>query len=143
TAPRTPPAFFSGAAQRQLPENSVALVAPYANATDDTAGYWQALAHMRFRMPEGYFNGAAPDGSFIYQPVPSATQDLMLSAPPDLSAEYRQKVLAELHVWGVQTVIVGPMPDGREQKMIDAFTLILGRPPVEVDGVYVWQNVNA
>lgn len=146
-APRTAPAFFADAVRRDVPMDSVALVVPYANALDDIAAYWQATSWMRFRMPEGYFNGAAPDGSFIYQPLPSATQQFMLTVqsgqqPPDLTAELKRQVRADLRNWGVQTVIVGPMEPAQRDLIVDYLTRILDRPPEQVEGVYLWRQVS-
>lgn len=147
SAPRTPPTFFTDAVKRDIQQDSVALVAPYAYPLDDTAEYWQAVARMRFRMPEGYFTGAAPDGSFIDRPLPSATQQFMVAIqsdqpPPNLTSELKLHVRSELRGWGVQSVIVGPMDPAQRDLMVAYLTAILDRPPEQVEGVYLWRHIS-
>ena len=134
------PAFFTGPGVQRLPPGSVVLVAPFASAyTGSAAMGWQAQAGMRFRMPEGYMYG--PNW---LSPAPSRMQSAMQAIQlyadrPPLPPRYRTQLLDELGQWRVRTVIVGPMDN--EDAMVDFITRLLGRPPVETDGVFLWWDV--
>jgi len=138
------PEFFRSAMVNEVPEGSVALVAPFSGATAHGAApmYWQAASGMRFRMPEGYIfvPGPSPD------PPPSATQRLMRAVEKDgdLTTSFtdtvQHEMLGELESWKVQTIIVGPMP--HQDRMIEVFRTLLGREPSYQGGVYVWWQVH-
>jgi hypothetical protein len=143
STPEPTPVFFTGASASRIPDGSVALVIPLSDAGYARAMLWQAQSRMRFRMPEGYaFIPDPPHGSRL-GPPPSATQEQALAIADGtargLTDEMRQKILAELKSWNVQTVIVGPMTN--EQLEVDLFTTVLGRSPELVDGVYVWWDL--
>lgn len=147
------PEFFRSAMINQIPEGSVALVAPFSAATVNGQApmYWQAAADWRFKMPEGYID--VPGGADAYQPggtspnpPPSATQTLMRAVEDghDLTMftdTVQHEMLGELESWTVQTVIVGPMP--HQDKMIEVFKKLLGRDPNYQGGVYVWWQVHS
>jgi hypothetical protein len=137
SAVRVPP-FFITAAVQQVPQGSVALIAPYAHAGHATAMTWQAYADMRFRMPEGYAVVPGPSTN----PPPTALGTLMVGieegASPDVGEALGRQLLADLAGWKVETVIVGPMP--HQDEMLRLFTGLLGRPPTPVGGVYLWSG---
>jgi hypothetical protein len=61
---------------------------------------------------------------------------------PMLVPELRQQLVADLVRWQVGTVVVGPMDSPpTEATMVQFFTELLGRPPEQVAGVWVWWNV--
>jgi hypothetical protein len=152
--PRTPfpstratvPAFFDSGAVRRVPEGSVALVAPFARDTNTSEPMlWQAVAGMRYRMPEGYATGPDDNGKFSFLPIPTPLSQRMeaiqKSERPDaLTEKVRAELLAELRRDRVQTVIVGPFSE--HDRMVDFFTRLLGRPPETLDGVDVWWKVH-
>jgi hypothetical protein len=145
------PEFFRNGMVSQIPDGSVALVAPFAASTLNglTPMYWQAAADFRFKMPEGYID--VPGGAGAYQPggtspspPPSATQDVMRGVADghDLTGfteTVQHEMLGELESWKVQTIIVGPMP--HQDRMIEVFRTLLGRDPSYQGGVYVWWQV--
>jgi hypothetical protein len=138
--PVTVPAFFTSGAVQQIAPGSVVLVAPLAQAYDSQAMAWQAQAGMRFRMPEGYAYG--PNW---LNPAPSQLQTAMVAIQlhgdqPPLAEVDRQQMLDELRQWHVETVIVGPMDN--QPLMVDFMTWLLGRPPAQTGGVFVWWNVD-
>jgi hypothetical protein len=106
---------------------------------------WQALSGMRFRMPEGYYQGPGPQRERLYGPAPSATSALLEriwergSAPP-LDATLRRRIATELRAWGVHDVLVGPMAHG--EVMTAVMTDLLGRPPDLSGGVALWLGVD-
>jgi hypothetical protein len=139
TAPAMP-AYFTGAV-RQLPEGSVALIAPYARASHGDAMLWQALAGMWFRMPEGYafvpnpaVNSADPPAS----PTQTALVAAELGHAPSLDDTLRQALLADLDRWQVAAVIVGPM--AHRDQVVSLYTDLLGQPPNWTEGVAVWRR---
>jgi hypothetical protein len=147
------PEFFRTSMVNQIPEGSVALVAPFSAATVHGLSpmYWQAAAVFRFKMPEGYID--VPGGAEAYQPggtspnpPPSATQTLMrgIERGDDLTNftdTVQHEMLGELQSWKVQTVIVGPMPN--QDRIIEIFRTLLGRDPSYQGGVYVWWQVQS
>ena len=151
--PRTPfpattgsvPAFFDSADVRRVPAGSVALVAPFARDTNTAEPMlWQAVAGMRYRMPEGYATGPDDKGKFSFLPVPTPLSQRMEAIqrgeqPLPLTPARRAELLGELRRDRVKTLIVGPF--GEHDNMVAFFTRLLGRPPESVGGVDVWWNV--
>jgi hypothetical protein len=138
TSPANVPSFFSAGAVSSLEPDSVALVIPYAHEFESRAMLWQVSAELRFKMPEGYANRPGP----ALDPAPTMLgHDLMAmqqGAPaPEVSTAYRTAVLAELRRSKVQTVLLGPMAG--EQRMLEFLTAIMGTPPTQAGGVYLWR----
>jgi len=139
--PATAPPFFTTGAISQVRPGSVALVAPFSQAyTGSVAMGWQAQAGLRFRMPDEYAYG--PNW---LSPPESRTQTAMAAIqltgePPVRGEPDRQRLLEELRRWHVETVIVGPMDN--QSLMVDFLTWLLGRPPLETGGVFVWWEVD-
>jgi hypothetical protein len=145
--PLQPPAFFTGAEVRRIPEGSVALVAPFPSAQASRAMTWQAMADMRYRMPGGYFVGPDAHGRPKFGPVGTRLSGWMTKirlgwSKPVLVPELRQELVADLVRWQVGTVVVGPMdPPSTEATMVRFLSELLGRPPDRVAGVWVWWDV--
>ena len=132
------PAFFSAGAVSTLPTNSVVLVVPYAHELESRAMLWQLSADLRFKMPEGYANRPGP----ALDPAPTMLgHDLMAmqhGAPaPQVSTAYRTAALAELRRWQVQAVVLGPMAG--EGRVVEFLTALMGTPPTQDGGVYLWR----
>ena len=156
SSPNPVPAFFTGSAVKRIPQGFVALVAPFSTAPgfqkgpgQDSATYpmlWQMESGMWFRMPEGGLivpdvNGAPSGG----RPPQSVTQSTMIAIQqggpaPSLSDDLRGQISGELDRWKVQTVVVGPMYN--QAAMIDFFSALIGRPPEQLDGVFVWWSTS-
>jgi hypothetical protein len=151
------PAFFApGGAVSTLPEGSVAFVLPYATdvgtvypgpawKTGVDAMAWQAHSGYRFRMPTGYVIVPGPDGRPSHGPVPTTTSQTVTGVAqggpvPTMTPELRRGMAADLQRWGVRYVIVGPM--AYERAEVELMTRLLNRPPEEVDGVYLWREVD-
>jgi hypothetical protein len=145
--PLRPPLFFTSAEVRRIPEGSVALVAPFPSAQASRAMMWQAMADMHYRMPGGYFVGPDAQGMAKFGPVGTRLSGWMTKIrlgwrKPTLVPELRQQLVADLVRWQVGTVVVGPMDSPpTEATMVQFFTELLGRPPEQVAGVWVWWNV--
>ena len=139
TMPLGVPSFFTTPALvDQVPSESVALVAPFAyDWRLAVPMLWQSESGMRFRMPEGFAWIPGPS----YVPHRSALGDAMAGIAKSGSAsamtsDARLRYAHDLQAWQVQTVIVGPMAN--QDQMVRFFSDILGRPPIEEGGVYVW-----
>jgi hypothetical protein len=143
TMPLAVPSFFTTPALvEQVPSDSVALVAPFAyDWRLAVPMLWQSEAGMRFRMPEGFAWIPGPS----YVPHRTALGDAMAGiakrgSVPAMTSEARLAYALDLRGWQVQTVIVGPM--GNQEQMVRFFTDLLGGPPSQEGGVFVWFAVN-
>lgn len=163
------PAFFSGAAVDRIPEGATVLVLPYDRAGGEAqVETWQAAAHMRFRMPEGYVFSPTANGS-VTGPTPTLFGALLVAVgagcsmddvDPEMASEILDSVRQwvtqrcpidaisdftlsslrqQLSVWNVSAVVVGP--NQRSSQMVRLMTRVLGAPPSRVDGVTVWWTV--
>lgn len=132
------PAYFTAGASN-LPAGSTALVAPYARGGAADAMFWQVQAGMRFRMPEGYAFVPGPSLSPPHTVLGDRMIEIENVGGAAVDPAQRQAMLADLARWKVETVIVGPMP--HQPQMVAFFTDLLGRGPVERDGVYLFEGV--
>jgi hypothetical protein len=138
TSPFTVPAFFTAGAVLALPPDSVALVVPYAHDFESRAMLWQLSADLRFKMPEGYANRPGPALDPPQTMLGNALMAMQQGAPaPEVSASYRAMALAELRHWQVQTLVVGPMDE--QDRVLGFLTAIIGTPPTQDGGVYLWR----
>jgi hypothetical protein len=140
--PVATPAFFTGAAVRELPRDDVALVLPFPYRSSE-AMTWQAEAGMWFRMPGGYIIIPRPDGRprFYAAPTPASKAFTSIRAgrpPPKLTGALRRALAGDFVRWRVGSVIVGPMPN--QTAMVGFLTDLLDARPEQVDGVYLWRD---
>jgi len=132
------PHYFSGGSVSTMPTGSIALIVPYAHQFESRAMLWQLTTDLRFKMPEGYANRPGP----ALDPAPTTLgSDLMAmqqGAPaPEVTAAYRATALEELGRWQVHTVVLGPMPG--QDRVLAFLTAIIGTPPTQDGGVYLWR----
>jgi hypothetical protein len=137
SSPTDVPTFFSAGAVSALPTGSVVLVVPYAHEFESRAMLWQLSTDLRFKMPEGYANRPGP----ALDPTPTMLgHDLIAmqqgARAPEVSTGYRAAALAELRHWQVEAVVLGPMPG--EDRMVAFLSAVLGAPPTQSGGVYLW-----
>jgi hypothetical protein len=139
TTPVSVPSFFTTPSMvNQVPSGSIALVAPFAYDWRLAVPMaWQSASGMRFRMAEGFAWIPGPS----YVPHRSQLGDAMAAVAkggpaPAVTTDIRPGYLHDLHAWQVATVIVGPMAN--QAQMVSFFSELLGRPPSEQGGVYVW-----
>jgi hypothetical protein len=105
---------------------------------ESRAMLWQLSADLLFKMPEGYANRPGP----ALDPAPTTLgRDLMAmqqGAPaPEVSTAYRTTTMEELRRWQVQEVVLGPRPG--EDRVLAFLTAIIGTPPTQAGGVYLWR----
>jgi len=139
------PRFFTaGGDVQRIAEGASVLVAPWVSSGEALdPEMWQVKSGLRFRMPSGYFNQPDPrrPNTHIIGPAPRPLSDAMIAifegkGAPAITAVDRHSFAADLHYWRVSTVVVGPMPN--HDAMVAFFTDLLGRPPVEDQGVDAW-----
>lgn len=139
------PEFFTSSAVDRLATDEVVLVAPFARDTSTAdAMLWQTYAGMRFRMPEGYALGPNAEGRYSFLPIPTLLSTTMGEIqggrpPPDLDQKTRETLRRDLERYEVRSVIVGPM--GARDRMVAFFVDLLGRPPEQVGGIDLWEEV--
>lgn len=138
------PRFFAAGAS-SIPRASVALISPFASPLGGTSRpmVWQAAADDRFRMPEGYIirPGARFDPLNSSSPLfrrMIAIQAGQKTAP--LTAAENRRILCQLASLHVESIVVGPMHEGRDES-IRFFREVLQSPPRETGGVQLWRNV--
>lgn len=144
---REVPAFFDGSsALERIPENSVALVLPAPGSLDADAMLWQAVAGMRYRMPQGYIYAPPPPGQPPIEHPQNAIQSLVDATTADPSRVAPSAELAaaraDLVRFDVRTVVVGPGA-GHDTLVGMVRTLLGGRAPLTVAGVDVWYDAQA
>ncbi len=141
------PPFFDTWEEQGIADHEVVLIAPwFTNGAGADPMLWTAYAKARPRMYEGYVYVPGDEGKPQYGPSPGRLARLMMDVQdhgtrPVLSAEDRAGAIKELTDVGVAVVIIGPLRYRTE--MIELFTNLLGRPPLEVDGVQLWRDVQA
>jgi hypothetical protein len=98
---------------------------------------------MVFRMPEGYFVNVDRNGRRRDGPAASATEDAMLRIQSGDAAAAQgadaASIRGDLRGWHVRTVVVGPML--HREDAVALFARVLGRPPLQRDGVDVWVDI--
>ena len=144
TMPAAVPSFFTKPSLvDQVPSGSVALVAPFAyDWRLAVPMFWQSAAGMRFRMPAGFAWIPGPS----YVPPRSPLGDAMAAiakgeSAPAMTSAARRGYARDLQAWQVKTVIVGPMAN--QGQMVSFFSALLGRPPSQEGGVFVWFGLTA
>lgn len=139
------PAFFRTWDQQGIGAGEVILFAPwFTNGAGADPMLWAAIAEARPRMYEGYVYVPAANGRPRYGPPPGGLAKLMIHVQDEgvveqLTAAQRAVAIEELREAGVSVVIVGPLKYRAE--MVALFTDLFRRPPIEVDGVQLWRDV--
>ncbi|HVU73221.1 MAG TPA: hypothetical protein VHE83_09715 [Mycobacteriales bacterium] len=139
------PAFFTDGAAGRLAHGHGLLVLPYPSPGVTEPMVWQAEAGMSFTMPGGYFLGPDPSNGKPYvggfqRPSSSWFTDVTVHgtvAPADASR--RQQLATDLQAWDTTAIVLGPCPE--HDLLLGLVTEIVGRAPVEQDGVDVWTGV--
>lgn len=132
------PSYFTSAALRAIPADSLAAVAPPGPVNLD-AMLWQIEAGLRFRLPWGY---AIQQGSggvrAAFAPAGPLETALMVAARGQRRALTipAPAIRKQLAAWGARAVVVGPMP--HRQLAVALVARALGTPPRRVGGVAVW-----
>lgn len=142
-APLATPSFFTRSIGSVVPEDAVVLVVPIARHASPAPMLWQAMADMRFVMPEGYALVPTPEGGVAEEDPPTAV-DTVLEAIEErgalpLDAPTVATVRAALRRSRVEVVVVGPMAHAADA--IAALTVVLDTPPRLGGGVAIFSHV--
>jgi len=141
------PAFFRTAAVDAIPDGGHVLVAPFPEGGPHDGGpmIWQAQSGFRFAMVGGYVFTPMPDGRpgarYGGDPTVLTTRlaDLANGVPvAPLTPALVDTMRTDLSGYGLSAAVVGPMP-GRAQA-VATLTAVIGRPPVTVGGVQLWNG---
>lgn len=137
SVPASAPAFFRpGGDVARIPEGSVVLVTPFSSKESTDAMYWQAVAHYRFRMPEGdaFTPGPylGPHPSFLQSTLDQLDTGQGAALTPDVLNQAR----ADLKSFSVTAIVAGPSPG--QAAIVEFLTEVVAAPPVEDGGVEVW-----
>jgi hypothetical protein len=144
----TIPAFFRTANAKSIPEGSVVLTYPFPRgAKDDEAMLWQIEEGLHYRLPGGYVITAGPKDHAVTSGGRLYTEDLLEEtygghSLPSPSKEEVSVVVSNLRTWDIGTIVVtgqGPGPASVDR----LFSVVLGRPPREIDGADVWYHVSS
>jgi hypothetical protein len=142
------PAFFrAGGDAQRIPAGSDVLIAPFVgHPAIAAAESWQVIGGMRFRVPSGYFLQPDPQGGSehltgpVLRPLSSALVDIATGkGAPVLTDALRAQMRDDLRYWRAQTVVVGPW--AHDAEMVQLLTDVLGAPPEQDQGVWVWWNL--
>jgi len=137
------PAYFSGDGVRAIPEGRPVLVLPYTSPGPrwNEAVLWQALAGLRFRMPEGYFlmsDGNSRRFSPALTPLTRELSAIQYGRPSIRSPSRRVELRADLAGMRLAAIASGPSPVADAER--DFVTWLVGRPPQRTGGVDVWYD---
>jgi len=144
------PAYFTSGGVAHLAPGSVAVVYPYPSSTIPNAEVWQAVAHLRFRSPGGYYLVPAANGAIAFSPAVSYARDtvtaatlvqLAAGAPPEETPSLRAAILAEWRSWHVQSLVAFPWLAADPAGATAFLTWLTGRPPTPDDGATVWYHL--
>jgi hypothetical protein len=120
-----------------LPAGSVAVVYPYASASDASAMLWQAMANMSFRMPGGYAIIPDANGTSSFSSQATPLQEALATCQAGVTpAMPPQVVRSQLRYLDARTVVVDPSAAGAGCAEA-LFRSAIGAPRA-ADGVLVW-----
>ncbi|MDA8148213.1 MAG: hypothetical protein M0Z93_05480 [Actinomycetota bacterium] len=144
------PAYFTTGGVAHLTPGSVAVIYPYPSSAIPNAEAWQAVAHLRFRSPGGYYLVPAADGAIAFSPAVSYARDtvtaatlvqLAAGAPPEETPALRAAILAQWRSWHVQSLVAFPSLAADPAGATAFLTWLTGRPPSPDDGASVWYHL--
>jgi hypothetical protein len=138
--------FFSGPGVERLQPDSVVLLVPFPNRAQTTPMRWQVEAGIRVKMPGGYFIGPGNNGRAFHGPKTSATQTTLTRLASGRWTMDRARyscgpMAAELKLWDVDTVVLGP-GSPREETLREYLAWALGQPE-RVDDVWLWSGLRS
>jgi hypothetical protein len=139
------PTFFASWEQQGIADSDIVLFAPwFTNGAGADPMLWAAFAEARPRIYEGYVFVPDAKGRPRFGPPAGALANLMIEVQDHgthitLSAGDRAAAAQDLLQADISVVIIGPM--NHRPEMIDLFTQLFGRPPIDTEGVSLWRNV--
>lgn len=146
------PTYFTASSSSRIPTGSVALLYPFATATEPSAVLWQAEANMGFKMPGGYF--LVPSGTqhrIAFNPIVQYDTDTLTArtlsrtfaeGPPPETPALRNALRSQLKSWHVQTIVANLVGVPNPDASLQFFIWLTGRAPTPEPGVEVWYGLN-
>jgi hypothetical protein len=129
-----------------IPTGSVVLTYPFPRGVGhDEPILWQIEEGLQYRLPGGYIVADERKHRATIEGVHSVTEALLEEAysGKSLALPSQAEVSAvtnNLRTWNIDTIVV--TGQGRGPASVDRlFTVVLGRPPMQIDGVDVWYQV--
>lgn len=145
------PAYFSSAALRRIPVDSVALLYPYPSSPTPQGQLWQAEGDLHFKMPGGYFLvPQSPLRTIAFDPVVGYDTDtltartliaLAAGTPPVETPALRAALVAQLRGWHVRTLVASTAGVGAPAQTVQFLTWLAGAPPTPDHGVLAWYRL--
>jgi hypothetical protein len=147
------PTFFASKAVDVLPAGSTVLLVPIARGytgADAASQVWQAEAGLRFAMiggsvfvPSVNGHNGLPGGTetTLTRPLDMYAERAPTSEIPPLTTADIVTDRRQLRSWGVDTIVLGPMPN--RAAALGMLERVIARPPALVGGVYLWTGVGA
>jgi hypothetical protein len=128
------PSFFTTPQVNLIPEDSIALTAPWTGIQDTSNMLAQQATGLRYHILGGYFLGPLSSSAAAVRDALIAIQEN--GTPPVLDGATRQTMLTELHDDHVTVAIA--MPGSQQARYAAYLTALLGATPENVGGVDVW-----
>ena len=145
------PVFFNSPALQQIPPDSVTLLYPFPSTPTPQGQLWQAQAELRFKMPGGYFLVPQPPGRAIaFTPALGYDTDTLTSrtlialaagTPPPETPALRAALVAQLHLWDVQTLLASTAGVAQPAQSLQFLLWLTGRQPTAQGGLLVWEHL--
>jgi hypothetical protein len=139
------PAFItSGEWRRYVDREHTLVTAPLPRNNHMDGMRWAALTGIGFALPRGYFMGprGATDIRANWEPPLRPTSTLLdkIAAKgtiPLITGPTRADARADLRYWRAAIVVVSPA-EPHADKLVQALTELLGFPPQQVGGLWLW-----
>jgi dolichyl-phosphate beta-glucosyltransferase len=115
---------------------------PLPDSGNAEALHWQTAAHLRFRMPGGYFNGPYGEERVgIYGAAPRHTSDLLREVrysgvAPEIGEDWRAQARRDFRYWKAGALVLAPQ--GYDEQLRETVERLVGRRGTWVGGVWVW-----
>jgi hypothetical protein len=142
--PKIPAYFRSGA--NSIPAGSVVLTYPFPRgASHDQPMLWQIEGGLNYRLPGGYVITAGHDDKATTAGGRLPIETLLEETYKGRSLPFPSKgevaeVVRDLRTWDIDTIVVTSEERG-SASVDELFTVVLGRPPTQIDGADVWYHV--
>ena len=147
------PSYFTSPALTARPAGQVSILYPYPSTATPDGQLWQAMAGMGFRSPGGYF--LVPDGpdrkigysAAVGYGADTLTARVLIALhdgrPPPRTATLRAALLAQWASWHASSLVAVFGGEAQPVAALQFLTWLVGRPPIPVDQVDLWERLPA
>lgn len=147
------PSYFTSPTLTARSAGQVAVLYPYPSTSTPAGQLWQAMAGLHFRSPGGYF--LVPDGpddkigfsAAVGYGADTLTARVLIAvhdgrAPPR-TAGLRAALLSQWASWHVSSLVAVFDGEAQPAAALQFLTWLVGKPPVPVDEVDLWEHLPA